>query len=511
MRPLLTLTLTLAALAASAAETFEEMEKATDFKDPDSIYMLGDWCRKNSQHVRANKYFAQVIRIDPNHAPARAAMGQVLVGSRWVNAEVARKAGVVAKPATAGAAAGPAAGGGEAGASAGGKAPTAADQKWDLTLPVDPQPLNTFVDPYVKSVLFAASDSREMDEAVNTVVLPDNWPKAMPRLAKGLADPAHSRVGGISQVVVKLLDQGRRADALPLLPFLVTVGRRCKDGGELGYFLMACDRLRDKRLMPVMIELLGSGNADVVDQARTVVASYTGLNPEGLAQAAAQAWWNRNHARQDRDIFKEQLKNPDPLVSLSAAQALIVHKEPALVPVLIDHLRANDKRAIALANQLLTDLTGQDWGITPESGQDERASKVKIVANWWAENRERFVWPQDRGEKAVVAGEPAVKGREPLDEEVERLGAADGQVSNRAVAELLAKGKGAVPALVRGLSSESRIVRRRSLELLVRITGKSDIGFDPAGDAEERMKGVDAWTAWAVKEKLMTPPEKDNE
>lgn len=506
MRHLLCLTLALCA-AGYAAESFEDMEKATDFKDADSVYMLGDWCRKNNQHVRANKYFAQVIRIDPNHAPARTAMGQVLVGSKWVNAEVAKKAGVGAKAGTSTAAATAAGDGSETGA--GGKAITAAEQKWDLTLPADPEPANTFVNPFVHSVLFAASDSREMDEAVNTVVLPDNWNKAMARLAKGLADPAMSRVGGVSQVLVKLLDQGRRSEAAPLIPFVVTAARRCPEAGELGYFLMACDRLRDKRLVPILIALMGSKDADVAEQAGRVAASFTGLNPDGLTVAAVQAWWNRNHNRQERDILKEQLKNADPMVSLAAAQSLIPHKEAALVPVVIDHLRSGDKRAVSLANQLMTNLTGQDWGITPEMGQDERAAKVKIVATWWNDSRERFVWPQDAEAKARNPGQPEVKAREPLDEEVDRLGAPEGAVSNKAVAAVLAKGKGAVPALVRGLSSENRIVRRRSAELLARVTGKNDIAFDPAADQDTRQKGVDAWTAWAVKESLMAPPPKD--
>jgi hypothetical protein len=53
-----------------------------------------------------------------------------------------------------------------------------------------------------------------------------------------------------------------------------------------------------------------------------------------------------------------------------------------------------------------------------------------------------------------------------------------------------------VPALLKGLTSESVIVRRKCNDILKDLA-KKDVGYDPRAEASERDKSIAAWTAWA--------------
>ncbi len=54
--------------------------------DPQSHYELGLWCKANGFSARAEQHLREAIALDPDFAPARAALGYVRVGPYWVQA-----------------------------------------------------------------------------------------------------------------------------------------------------------------------------------------------------------------------------------------------------------------------------------------------------------------------------------------------------------------------------------------------------------------------------------------
>jgi hypothetical protein len=83
-----------------------------------------------------------------------------------------------------------------------------------------------------------------------------------------------------------------------------------------------------------------------------------------------------------------------------------------------------------------------------------------------------------------------------------QAGAATIQAENR----LIGAGPAAVPALIGGLGDANLIVRRKSADLLTRITKKTDIPFDPRGAEPVRTTAIAAWTAWAISQNLLAAP-----
>jgi hypothetical protein len=59
-----------------------------------------------------------------------------------------------------------------------------------------------------------------------------------------------------------------------------------------------------------------------------------------------------------------------------------------------------------------------------------------------------------------------------------------------------------VPALLTGLKDPGVIVRRKCNDILKTLS-KTDVGFDPRGEEDQRMKGIAAWTAWAKEKGLL--------
>src|SRR3954468_10420519 len=127
--------LLLLAAVAFGEESLDEKVAATDFTSADSVFVLASWCKEHRMPTKAQQYYNQVLRLDKDHEQARAALGFVRVGDRWVNKAFA--------PPGSGQAA---AGGTEepAGPRPTVPGPTAAQIQWDLTLPTDPEPNNPF-------------------------------------------------------------------------------------------------------------------------------------------------------------------------------------------------------------------------------------------------------------------------------------------------------------------------------------------------------------------------------
>ena len=481
--------LLLAVACTWAGDPFADVLKETNLKDAESVYALAEWCRENREPAKAKLYYLKVVELVPDHAAARKALGQVKVGKKWLD-EKAAQAKVTAGPAV------PA-----------GKGPTAAEQRWDLAVPSDPDSDNPFITSYIANLWTAAADSDPMDQAIGTIVMKDNRASGIPRLCAAMAAQPRPQVYGPAMIAINLTREGRRDLALQLFPFVMRDAGSAATSNDRIAVLGMIEILRDKRGIPRLIEMMSIADPDELNHVGMVVTALTGLQQP--TKASLKSWWDRWHGRPDVDLWKSQLNDEDARVALNAATLLIDHREGAIVATIAKHLKSPNASVVSNAIEVLKKMTQQDWGIKPEEPLADRAKKAAAFEAWWKEKADRFEWPESEAKKkereAQASTLAARKPDDPLQLAVAGL-AQPGVGGNQAETRLVEAGKTAVPALITGLGNDNLIIRRKSSDLLLRITGKRDIPFDPRAEAGARGQAVEAWTTWAINEKLMEPP-----
>lgn len=484
--------------AALGAQTYEEMERQTDMNDPEAVFRLAQWCAENRMPTRANQLYARVIRLDPNHVGARTARGEVLVGNRWVSRAIAEKMGQ--QPASASAA--PA--GGASAAPPGTPGPSAREVAWELRIPDDPEPGdNPFLDELIASLPRAVNDSPAMSNAVATLLLPENWPHAFPRLCAALLRDDYQDIYAATEIVILLQRERRIREARQLLGFAARASERITDPEDLAHFAMAAAALRERRAVPRLIELLEHANEAVRSEARQALAVITRLPARELTPQRAQQWWNANWSRSEEAVLAEQLKSQDLAVAVAAAESLLEARNPDIFPVIFRALRGSDAVVGRRALDVLRRATGMDWGIDPAAPLDQRIKRIELAEKWWNEEKARFRWPGlaqsqgGQGQAAAAAAPP-----DPDVEAVNKLASTTGNEAAQAETRLRGRGRQAVAALIGGLEHGNPLVRRRAYEILRDVT-KQTIPFDPRGDEEARQRSVEAWRSWAIQEGLM--------
>jgi hypothetical protein len=486
--------LLLAASCAWSADSFADLLKATNLKDADSVFALAEWCKENNEPNKAKTYYKKTVELAPDHPGARKALGQVKVGKKWLDEKAAQGK----------AAAGPAV--------PAGKGPTAAEQRWDLTVPNDPDADNPFINTYIANLWMSAADSDAMEQSIGTIAMADNCASAVPRLCANMAGTPRPQVHGPAMIVISLTRSGRRDLALRLFPFVMRDAGLAATPDDQSAVLGMIEILRDKRGVPRLIEMLGLADPDIVNHAQIVATALTGLQQP--TKASLKTWWDRWHARSDLDLWKAQLSDDDARVALNAAALLIDHREGAIVPTIAKFLKTPNAAVTAQAIEVLKKMTRQDWGLSTETSLEDRVKKAATFEAWWKEKGERFEWPESdqlRQEREAQAGIQAARAPDdPLVLAVTGL-AQPGVGGSQAETRLVEAGKAAVPALIGGLANDNLITRRKSADLLLRITGKQDIPFDPRAEPGVRAAAVEAWTAWAIGEKLVQPPAADGE
>ena len=154
---------------ARCEDTLDDVIKRTDMGNADSVFTLAEWCAEHNKPTTARHYYGKCIEIDRDYEAARARLGQVRVGDRWV---AAAQAPAGAKPAA-----------GANGASApvargsAGPGPAAKDVAWDLNVP-GASGDTSFVDGQIERMNRAKNDSDDMDSAVLTLLRADCRPQA---------------------------------------------------------------------------------------------------------------------------------------------------------------------------------------------------------------------------------------------------------------------------------------------------------------------------------------------
>lgn len=488
----------LLAAAAMAADSFEDMQKATDMTNADSVFALAKWCADNRMPTKATQLYRQVLKIDKDHFGANTALGMVLVGDRWVNKAFAPKAPAGGKEAGKDAAGGPKPG-------AAGPGPAAKDVAWDLSVAADPGPAdNPFIDRYVEQMRKAGNDSDPMGAAVATLLRADNWPSSLPRLAKAMLTPGYGDVYGACDMIIELRKQDRMAEARKLFAIAMRASETVSDPEDLEHLAMVAISMRERKAVPRLIELLAGGPKSVQGTVREALAAITRLPEKDLTAEKAKAWWNANWALSEDRILAEQLRSSDPLEAAEAAAGLCEMRNKDIFPVLFKLLRSDDSLVVNKSVRVLQRATTLDWGISPGMPADQRAKRVDALEKWWKDEHARFAWPglpaEDGGTAAAGASAP-----DPDRESVEHLASTTGAEAQEAESRLRGRGRQAVPALLRGLESANPLIRRRAHDILLDAT-KQDFAFDPRDDDAKRAKAVADWRAWAVAEKIIPAP-----
>ena len=169
----------------------------------------------------------------------------------------------------------------------------------------------------------------------------------------------------------------------------------------------------------------------------------------------------------------------------------------AVMPVLIEVIKQDNKLAFMEASRLLERITGSNWDIAMNSTGDQRKAIAGRLEEWWGENKGRFRPLYIRNETANEATVQA-KPKDRIGEWIAQLGDVDATVSSGATNQLRNRGDKAIHDLItRGLTSNDGITRNRVRDLLREITGQS-FGFEGirGGDANRRA-AIEKWKSWA--------------
>jgi len=467
--------LLLSVVPAFCEDTLQDRVAATDMTNADAVYALAMWCHDHRLPTTCNKYLNLVLKIDTDNPDAREALGFVRVGERWVPKQYAP-----AQPPP-----------GTAAAKGAGYAappgPTAAQISWDLTLPVDPDPSDQFIDKYIERLPTIDKEGDDMDISVATCIDPKYWKSACPRLCAALLRDNFTDLYGASTMVMELGHKSRTEEARPLLPFLMKASTRITTTPDLDAFCWALAVFKDKRCVPRLIELMQGADPEVAKSAASSVSAITHLPSAGLDAAKAQVWWNENCNISEQDSLHAQLGASDDTEVLEAVRSLYVMRDKALVPALIRLLSSAIPAVRTGAIDLFSKITGNEWGYDAQGPDTDRAKIVAHITAWWKESGDSFAFPEAPGAAPVASDEPT--------QWVTSLDAATGTTSQEAETSLRARGMDSVPALLNGLGSPSLLIRLRCYELLKAITGQA-IDFDAHDTDQNRATAVQAWRDW---------------
>lgn len=489
----------LAALAAPlAAQSYDEMLGRTDTSNPDELYDLAMWCKDQRMHLRARQHLRQAIEIDPDHGPSRQEMGYLWYNGEWVHqsripgAVVAQKQQEQKQARS----------GGGTGIGASGPGPKASEIDWNLAIPgKGDEAQMQWLAGIAADMNRASNYSGEMERAWRTFLMDQYLPSLVPALATAMKDPGFKDLYGPSMICMELLKTGEPEKvemARALLPFLATVSERVSDAEDLYFFGLVAGQLGDKRVVPRLIEMLKSGDDDIVAGAKAGLTAIT-LQPEHeITAASAQQWWDKYHAASDSLIFGSLLNDSDPMVRLEACKRLYYEQDKRIMPVLFE-LLANDQPNVFLeASSLLKRVTGSDWDINQvDMPAQEKQERIARLEKWWEEEKGRFTFVEFQDMMNSGGGALAVQ-RDPVEEWIGNLGSLDGAEARTAYENLRGRGEEAIPALIEGLGNANPLIGNKCRDLLREITGQN-FGYDAAlGTDAEQQKIIDRWREWAA-------------
>ncbi len=97
-------------------------------------------------------------------------------------------------------------------------------------------------------------------------------------------------------------------------------------------------------------------------------------------------------------ILSRYVGSPESAVRFEAAAGLVQHADWSAVPLLLDFMRADDKKLRYKSFQVLRETTQQDFGYRFDAPDSVRAASMKGWDAWWATRRGKLIYNDDKGQ-----------------------------------------------------------------------------------------------------------------
>jgi hypothetical protein len=178
--------------------------------------------------------------------------------------------------------------------------------------------------------------------------------------------------------------------------------------------------MRDRRLVPRLIELMDNASPAVKKAATEGVASLILLPLADLTTAKAKAWWDLNWNVPERQVLARAAAQQRSPHRVEAAKGLYDLRDKSMVPVVIKLLKRRPQGGVTDAIEVIVKITGNDWSFSTDLPADKRTQIIANLDKWWKENQNRFEWIEDRnaarrrggqGGRSPGAADPAVGER----------------------------------------------------------------------------------------------------
>ena len=379
---------------------------------------------------------------------------------------------------------------------------------WDLSAPPGADQTNAFMVGLITTINTQPFDSQKLDNAVVSIILPDNRKVGVATLCEAMTKPDFKGLFGASSVAFQLFKQKQRILARRMLPFLVATSERTQDAEGQASFAFVCPWFRDIRVVPRLTQLLEHPGPEVKHAATKALSQITLVPVARVTPAEMKSWWASNQAKSSQKIWQDALNSKDPQMAMAAVHMLFDTRDQAIVPALCRVLKGDHPKAIAEARETLERISGNDWSYDPALSVAGRIKLVAKIEKWWEDEKGRFQWVVDRNaanEDGFTQDDAEAVRADPRNPMVAQLGSIDGVKSEQAETQLRKDGHEAVPALIAGLSHENLLVRRKCNKVLEAIS-KQDVGYDPRADAATLTAAIAKWKAWAIAQKILLEP-----
>ncbi len=496
--------LSMVALTLPGTETYRQRLAMTDTSDPHEMFELAQWCKDNNMIVRYRQHLNQVIELDPDHYPAREALGFVFYNNQWTHrSRVPRhvlEQEDKARQQTAD-------GTSDWTAAAAGPAPAADEITWDLTIGDDPSPGEEgWINQQIGIMSRSGPMSRQLEGAYRTLLMERYFPGSIHHLKQALKGGSFRGVYGVAMMFSEIWrerDPERMQAMRTLVPFLVKASETMRDEVNLEAFSMIMGMVNERRAVPRLIQILRSGGEDAQYAARMALSSITLLPERGLTADSAQQWWSRYHNAPDQVIYGTLLNDRDLDVSISAAERMIPDGFRQVIPAMLRVLENGDNRQMLMADSILQRLTDSSW-VNVNMDQEERERRVNFAKRWWEDNKDDFE-PAElrRRREQLLRADPRDEGG-PERQIVERIASLNNTDETRVSAAetfLINQAEAAIAPLIRhGLTHSSGIVRQRSDALLRQITSQNFNFQGLVGSEDDREAARQRWREWARQE-----------
>ncbi len=493
---------------AMGVESLNQRLAMTDMTDAESVWELALWCEEQRKAYMYRKYLQKVIDINPDHEPARLALGYIWYKDEWTHKSRVPRHVLAAQEKAEQEAEARRNPGPDETRRATGPAPTVDQIEWDLSIPPDPNPGDApWVNEQINAMNRSGNYSDAMEQAYRTLLMDRYFPVAMHHLAKALLRDDFRDLYGVSMMISELQrarDQARLEQMKKLIPHMVKASSRVTDGEDLWAFASVVAISGERKAVPRLIEILETGGEDAREGAQAALSNITLMAEDSITPAAARDWWKKYHNASDSVVYGDAVRSNDLNKVLTACEKLVPHGWKLAIPNLIRVIEEGNTRHLLMADALLEQLTDSSW-VEMDMSDAVREKKIEHLKNWWKDNKDSFVPPVIvKMRNAAIAssgGQSGPSKQQLVVERINKLASIEKLEVSSAANYIIKQDTDAIaPLITNGLNHSSGIVREESVKLLRQITGQHFAFSGLTGSEADRDAARNKWVEWATAE-----------